>query len=184
MQRRSRDVWLRKRDRQEIDFAHFRSKRFQRRFFPEILIRGMDALITPAEITSADALVEAPETSEADVAAEPPDRGRRGGRAPAADHPFVTRTTVPMTALAGIPVVRHHRDNGLRSRLDQEAARCGAGGGDADEAGGDGGSARGGGPPRGTGPGHRARPDPSPDVAHRGLTVPGVRSDKLSAAPG
>ncbi|MGW3992326.1 LysR family transcriptional regulator [Amycolatopsis sp. NPDC004772] len=185
-----------------------------------------EVLITLTETTSADALVEALETGEADVAVGPrPSRWTGAtevvGReeivvALAADHPLGTRANVPMTALAGIPVVHYHRDNGLGEWLDQEAARRGtvleavmrtkqAATAAQLAAAGLGvalvpttaltrtfpGALR-----RLKPPLHRdvvtftATPSDSlvrrfrSDVTHRGLTVPGVLSDKLSAAPG
>ncbi|MGW3958352.1 LysR family transcriptional regulator [Amycolatopsis sp. NPDC005003] len=185
-----------------------------------------EVLITLTETTSADALVEALETGEADVAVGPRPSRWTGpvevvGReeivvALTADHPLATRASVPMTALAGIPVVHYHRDNGLGGWLDREAARRGAvleavmrtkqtataaqlaaaGLGVALV------------PTTAltrTFPGALRRLKPalhrdvvtftatpsdslvrrfSSDVVQRGLTVPGVLSDKLSAAPG
>ncbi|ADJ49372.1 LysR family transcriptional regulator [Amycolatopsis mediterranei S699] len=185
-----------------------------------------EVLITLTETTSADALAEALETGEADIAVGPrPSRWTGSaevvGReeivvALTADHPLAARTAVPMTALAGIPVVHYHRDNGLGSWLDQEAARSGtvldavmrtrqAATAAQLAAAGLGvalvpttaltrtfpGALR-----RLKPPLHRdvvtftATPSDSlvrrfsSDVTHRGLTVPGVLSDKLSAPPG
>ncbi|MGV9359524.1 LysR family transcriptional regulator [Amycolatopsis sp. NPDC003731] len=185
-----------------------------------------EVLITLTETTSADALVEALETGEADVAVGPrPSRWTGAtevvGReeivvALAADHPLGTRANVPMAALAGIPMVHYHRDNGLGGWLDQEAARRGtvleavmrtkqAATAAQLAAAGLGvalvpttaltrtfpGALR-----RLKPPLHRdvvtftATPSDSlvrrfcSDVTHRGLTVPGVLSDKLSVAPG
>lgn len=93
-------------------------------------------LITLTETTSADALVAALEAGEADVAV-----GSRPSRwsghlevvgreeivlALAADHPLATRASVPITDLAGLPVVHYHPDNGLGGRLDEVAAEHGA----------------------------------------------------------
>ncbi|MEV4055098.1 LysR family transcriptional regulator [Amycolatopsis sp. NPDC049688] len=94
-----------------------------------------EVLITLTETTSADALAEALESGEADVAAGPRPSRWTGtaelvGReeivvALPVDHPLGARAAVPMSALAGIPVVHYHRDNGLGGWLDQEAARHG-----------------------------------------------------------
>lgn len=91
--------------------------------------------ITLTETTSADALVEALEAGEADIAVGPRPSHWTGtadlvGReeivvALAADHPFAARAAVPMAALADLPLVHYHRDNGLGGWLDREAARHG-----------------------------------------------------------
>ncbi|WP_326944042.1 LysR family transcriptional regulator [Amycolatopsis sp. NBC_01307] len=93
-------------------------------------------LITLTETTSADALVAALEAGEADVAVGPRPSRWTGhtevvGReeivlALAADHPLATRASVPITDLAGLPVVHYHRDNGLGGWLDEVVAEHGA----------------------------------------------------------
>ncbi|UOZ07339.1 LysR family transcriptional regulator [Amycolatopsis sp. WQ 127309] len=92
-------------------------------------------LITLTETTSADALVAALEAGEADVAVGPRPSRRSGheeavGReeivlALATDHPLATRASVPITDLAGLPVVHYHPDNGLGGWLDEVAAEHG-----------------------------------------------------------
>ncbi len=93
-------------------------------------------LITLTETTSADALVAALEAGEADVAVGPRPSRWSGhlevvGReeivlALATDHPLATRASVPITDLAGLPVVHYHRDNGLGGWLDEVVAEHGA----------------------------------------------------------